>query len=130
MSDLIAALDSALAAAGEDIILRRRIGQPPNQTFVSVTCRARIDGLDTAQSPAGIKLSELTVIMSPRQIDAAQWPGGTIPVPPPFNADPRIPRVNDTDDLVIRGQPPRVITHVDAKLIDGQLVRINLRCVA
>jgi len=51
-------------------------------------------------------------------------------VPPPFNADPRIPRVNDTDDLVIRGQPPRVITHVDAKMIHGELVRINLRCVA
>ena len=130
MSDLVAALDRALVAAGEDIILRRRVGEPPNQTFVSVTCRARIDGLDTIQSPAGIKLSEVAVIMSPSQINAAQWPGGTIPVPPPFDADPRLPRANDTDDLIIRGQRPRVITFVDAKVINGALVRINLRCVA
>jgi hypothetical protein len=36
-SDLIAALDNALARVGEDIILRRVIGTAPNQTTVDVT---------------------------------------------------------------------------------------------
>jgi hypothetical protein len=129
-ASIIAALDNALAASGEDIILRRRVGEKPNVTYVSVTCRARVDGLDTPQAPAGIRLSEFTIIMSPTQINEAQWPGGTIPVPPPFDLDPRIPRMNDTDEVFIRGQAPRVITFSDPKIIGGELVRLNLRCVA
>jgi hypothetical protein len=128
MSDLIAALDAALAAAGEDIVLRRRVGEPPNETHVSVKCRARVDAITSGDSPAGIKLLGYSLILSPTQINQAQWPGGTIPVPPPFDLDPRIPRANDCDDVIMRGERPRVITFSDPKIINGELVRLNLRC--
>lgn len=129
-SPLIAALDQALKLAGEDVILRRRVGEGLNQTYVEVTCRARVNSIDSTQNPAGIRVSEFAIIMSPTQINEAQWPGGTIPVPPPFDLDPRIPRMNDTDDVIIRGQQPRVITFCDPKVIGGELARIELRVVA
>lgn len=127
MSDLIAALDRALASYGEDILLRRRIGEGPDATYQAVTCRARVDRKDMRQSPAGILLAEYTLIMSPTQINTSGWPGampGDLP-----DSDPRIPRENDTDDVIIRGQAPRVITTSDPKVINGELVRINLTCV-
>jgi hypothetical protein len=129
VSDLIAALDNALAEVGEDVILRRRVGEPPNQAFIQVRCRARVDSIDADQQPAGIRISEFSLIMSPTQINDAQWPGGTIPVSPPFDVDPRIPRVNDVDDIILRGVA-RTITYCDPKIIGGELVRINLRVVA
>lgn len=130
MSDLITELDNALADVGEDVTLRRRVGEKPNLIYVSVICRARVDRIDNIQEPAGIRIAEFNIIMSPTQINDAQWPGGTIPVPPPFDVDPRIPRENDTDDLIIRGLPPRVVTVCDPKIVGGELVRLNLRCVA
>src|SRR4051794_18221946 len=102
MSDLIAALDRALSAAGRvDVVLRRRVGEPPTETYVPVTCRARIDRGETSENPAGKRLSLVDVIMSPTQINQAQWPGGT-----PASAaglDPRIPRENDIDELILPG---------------------------
>ncbi|MGJ4888952.1 hypothetical protein ACQR1Y_12200 [Bradyrhizobium sp. HKCCYLRH3099] len=130
MSDLIASLDRALQAAdSEDVVLRRRAGEGDSEIFVSVTCRARIDRGDTSDHPAGKRLSLYKIIMSPTQINQAQWPGGTLPVPPPLDLDPRIPRENDTDDLVFRGMT-RVITRCDPKFVRGELVRIELQCVA
>jgi len=131
MSGLIAALDQALKVGkSEWVWLRRRVGEGPNQTFVQVKCLASVDAIDSTQNPAGIRLSEFSIIMSPTQINEAQWPGGSIPVPPPFDLDPRIPRVNDTDDVIIRGQQPRVITFCDPKIVGGELVRLNLKVVA
>lgn len=130
-ADLIASLDEALATGpSEDVILRRRIGEPPNAAYVSVTCRARVDRIDNIQQPAGIRISEFTLIMSPTQINDAKWPGGTIPVPPPFDLDPRIPRENDTDEILMRGHNPRVIAVCDPKMEGREPVRFNLRVVA
>jgi hypothetical protein len=93
-----------------------------------VTCRARLDGVNSNQDhPAGVRLSEFLLIISPSEINAAQWPGESVPVPASF--DPRIPRANDTEDVMLRGQA-RVITLCDPKVINGELVRIDLRCVA
>lgn len=129
MSDLIAALDSAMADAGEDIILRRTVGQAPNQISIDVTCRARVDAATAEQLAAGIPAAELNVILSPTQINNAQWPGGHVPALPPFNLDQRVPRAGVTDKvlLVTRGEQPRAVTFADPKFVGGELVRINLR---
>jgi hypothetical protein len=126
MSDLIADLDSALAEAGEDIILRRVVGSSPNQVAVDVTCRARVDGASAAQIAAGIPATDFNLILSPSQITAKGWPGGTIPALPPFDLDQRIPRAGITDKVLMRGQPPKDVVFVDPKII-GELVRINMR---
>jgi hypothetical protein len=124
----IAMLDRQLAENGENVILRRRSGEPPDDTYQAVTCRARVDAAETSASPAGIRLSELAIIMSPTQINQAAWPGGVgVSVSSPDQIDLRFPVENDTDDLVIRGKA-RVITFVDAKVMNGVLVRLNLRC--
>jgi hypothetical protein len=125
-SDLIAALDEGLAEAGEDIILRRVIGTAPNQVTVDVTCRSRVDAASAAQIAAGIPASDFTIIISPTQINQAQWPGGTIPALPPFNVDQRVPRPL-TDKVLMRGLAPKDVTFVDAVKIDGEVVRINMR---
>jgi hypothetical protein len=127
VSDLISALDNALAQAGEDIILVRYVGAAPNQTDVRVTCRARVDAATVQQIAAGIPATELNIVMSPTQINNAQWPGGQIPALPPFNLDQRIPRAGTTDKVLMRGQAPRAVTFADPKFIGGELVRINLR---
>jgi hypothetical protein len=116
----IAALDRQLAKHGEDIVLRRRTGEPPGETYSEVTCRARLDSIDNSQAPAGILLSQFSIIVSPTQINAALWPTPD---------EPRIPRENDTDEVVFRSDNGRVITFCDPKFIDGVLVRLNLRCV-
>jgi hypothetical protein len=129
MSGEIAALDNALAQAGEDIILRRVVGTAPNQVNIDVHCRAKVNALTAQQLAAGIPATELNVILSPTQINDTQWPGGHVPALPPFNLDQRVPRAVPTDKvlLVTRGDQPRAITFSDPKFINGELVRINLR---
>jgi hypothetical protein len=126
VSDLIAALDNALAQAGEDIILRRVVGTAPNQVNIDVKCRARVNAATVQQIVAGIPATDLNVIISPSEINAAQWPGGTVPALPPFNLDQRIPRIT-TDKALMRGQQPRAVAFVDPKFINGDLVRIDFR---
>jgi hypothetical protein len=125
MSDLIAALDNALAGYGEDVILRRVVGTGSAVANIDVTCRARVDAMKTGQLEAGINSTDLNIIMSPTQINNAQWPGGTVPLLPPFDVDQRIPRAS-VDKMVVR-KSIRNITFVDAKIIGGELVRIDLR---
>lgn len=126
MSDVIAALDNALAQAGEDIILRRVIGTGSNVTNIDVKCRARVDAMKTEQLVAGINATDLNVILSPTQINNARWPGGHVPLQPPFDVDQRIPRVGGADKMIVR-KVLRAVTFVDAKLINGELVRIDAR---
>jgi hypothetical protein len=81
------------------------------------------------QIAAGIPATEMNVILSPTQINDAQWPGGQVPALPPFNLDQRVPRAGTTDKVILkdRGEPPRAVTRSDPKFINGELVRINLR---
>lgn len=127
MSDLIAALDNALAGHGEDVILRRVVGTGANIANIDVVCRARVDAASTEQIVAGILATDLNIIMSPTQINNAQWPGGSVPQIPPFNVDQRVPRINGPDKVLLRGAAPRTVTFCDPKFINGELVRINLR---
>lgn len=126
-SALIGDLDDALRAVGEDIILRRVVGTAPNQTFIQVRCRAKVSALRDEQISAGITQTDLNFIMSPTQINEAQWPGGTVEQAAPFDQDPRIPRAQ-ADEIICRGKA-RKITDVQAEIVGGELVRINGRMV-
>lgn len=126
MSDVIAALDNALAEAGENFILRRVIGSGATVTNIDVTCRGRIDGVSVTEIAAGINATDLHVIFSPTQINRAQWPGGTVPIPAPFNVDPRVPRENGADKAIIRGRLCQV-AFVKTFWPGGELSRIEMR---
>lgn len=124
-SALIADLDDALRAVGEDVILRRVVGTAPNQTFIPVTCRAKVNALRDEQIAAGITQTEMNFIISPTQINEAQWPGGTLEQQAPFNQDPRVPRPQ-ADQIIARGKI-RTVTFADPVYVSDELVRINGR---
>jgi len=125
---LIAALDGALlSGAHEEVILRRVIGTAPNQINIDVTCIARVDAASVQQIAAGIPATDFNLIMSPTQINEAQWPGGSVPELPPFNLDQKIPRKGPTDKILMRGHPPKAVGRVDAKFYGSEVVRIELR---
>jgi hypothetical protein len=128
MSDLVAALDRALADRGsEDITLRRVVGTAPNQTTADVICRAKVIATGQAPGgPGGVALTNYDVIISPTQIREKQWPGGDMPKVAPFDRDQSIP-MPMTDKILMRGQPPIAITHVDPVFVAGELVRINMK---
>lgn len=126
MSDLIAALDRALAAAGEDIVLRRVVGTAPNVVTADVTCRARVTASNADITPAGVVVTTYEIIISPTQIRSAQWPGGTLPKVAPFDRDQAIPRAM-TDKILLRGQPPIAIVFVDPVFVDNVWVRANIK---
>lgn len=125
---LIAALDDALlGGAHEEVILRRVIGSAPNQVSVDVTCIARADAASVEQIAAGIPATDFNLILSPTQINQAQWPGGSVPALPPFDLDQSVPRVGPTDKVLMRGQAPKAVAWVDAKLVGREVVRIEMR---
>src|SRR5258708_24588455 len=106
MSYLVAALDDALAQAGEDIILRRIVGTAPNQINIDVMCRARVDAATVQEILAGIPATDLHVTMSPTQINNAQWPGGQGPLLPPFQFAPPPPRKKGPAQGLFPGASP------------------------
>jgi hypothetical protein len=129
MSGEIAALDSAFAAHSEEITMRLVIGTGANVVNVDCKCRARVDAVGAEQMLiAGVTATDLNIIISPTQINAAQWPGGQAPQnPPPFNPDPRIPRPNGPYKVIARGAI-RSVAWSDPKFANnGELVRINMR---
>ena len=126
-SDLIAALDNALARVGEDIILRRLFGTLPNQTAADVKCRAKVTAISAEPTIAGIAVTTFEIIISPTQIKNAKWPGGTTPQLPPFDVDQSIPRAGVTDKVLMRGLPPKDVFFVDPVMPDGEVVRINMK---
>lgn len=116
------ALDAALAARGEDIVLRRQIAAGSNVANIDVTCRARIDAVGTDIIEGTVAVTDLKIIMSPTQILAAQWPGGVPEYPVSNASDPRIPRV--TDFVIARGKQ-RQVKMVDPKFTPDWC-RINM----
>lgn len=126
--ECIAALDRALAEAGEDVILRRVVGQQPNVINIDVICRASVRTwrLKEENLVAGIAQAVLIVVISPTQIAAAQWPGGTPIVPgnPGLTLDPSVPR--RTDEIWIGGRK-RSIEAVDAIAVAGVNVRYDMQ---
>lgn len=78
MRSEITDLDEMLAADGERVTLRRRIGT--GSTFVEVTnCLARLSGYQPEQMVGGITQTQSALILSPTAIEAAAtagtWPG-------------------------------------------------------
>lgn len=121
----IAELDKSLAEDGEDIILRRVVGAT-NQAFIDVTCRAFVRGYAANELIGGITQQDSKVILSPTQINAANWPGGQPVSNAQFQADPRIPSKNRGDKCVMGGRV-RNVESATGIPIDGVLVRIEMR---
>jgi hypothetical protein len=126
--ECISALDRALAEVGEDVILRRVVGQAPNVINLDVTCRAVVKTwrLKEENLVAGIAQAVKIVSMSPTQIAQAQWPGG-VPVVqgnPGMVLDASAPRRGD--EMWIGGRL-YAIDAVDAMAVDGVTVRYELQ---
>lgn len=120
-SDLIASLDSALLRAGEDIKLRRSVGVT-NKSSVIVDIRAAVRSPNASELVAGIPEDHLICIFSPTEINAAQWPGGHVPV----TSDVRIPSKALGDDAFIRGKW-RAVEQAQGFYPGGELCRIEMR---
>jgi len=121
--ECIAALDAALEANGEDIVLRRVVGVQPNTLNIDVTCRANVRTwrLKEENLVAGIAQAVDIVVISPTPIARAQWPGG---VPVGQLTDPSVPR--RLDKVIIAGRV-REIDAVEPIRLSGQVVRIELQ---
>lgn len=113
MSDLVDALDAALAARGTDIVLRRVTGTAPSTSNTDVTVRAAVRSYQPQELVNGISQTDGGVIVSPTQILAANWPG-----------DGSLPR--KLDKIVMAGRV-RDIEVVDPIYINDELVRIEMR---
>lgn len=114
-----AALDRALARAGQDIVLRRISGEPPSTTNNDITVRAAVRGIGASRMGGivqelvgGIAQAVLHVIMSPTEITDGNWPG-----------DGSLPRRSDR--AVIAGTVYS-IESVDRIYIGSDLVRIEM----
>lgn len=124
-SDLIAALDDALAQVGEDATLRRVVGQGNNTQNSDVAIRAKFGPVPPEKLVDGITQADFEVILSPTQILAHGWPGGN--TAPPINPNASwLPQVNDKVLRQATGRwhnvkvPPRVLAPT------GEVVRIEL----
>ncbi|OWV67937.1 hypothetical protein ATY76_13505 [Rhizobium sp. R339] len=114
---IIADLDAALLASGEDVILRRK----SNSGNADVGCRARVRGVNAQKVVGTVTQNDLSVVMSPTEILADGWPGGSPPAP--GAVDPRLPRANDF--MVVKGRE-RQVKFSDPIYVAGQWVRCNL----
>jgi hypothetical protein len=121
-AEAIAALDRALGEAGEDVALRRIVGTGANTANVDVTCRALVRSVKPEEIVGTIVQTDQMVILSPSDIDRAQWPGGQ-PDTPGLKPDARIPRVNDK---VVVQSKVRNITLAKPIVMEGVLVRVEL----
>lgn len=120
----ISELDQSLVVDGEDIKLRRVVGSSTAaQQFIDVDVRAHVRGPSESQLIAGLDQNTFVCILSPTQIDRAQWPGGQ---PPTVTDDPRIPSKNRGDKAYVRGRW-RTVQWGQGFYPGGELVRIEMR---
>lgn len=118
----IAALDSGLVAAGEDIRLRLSVGTA-NKVSVEVDCRAAVRSPTTQEVAAGVRQDDLFCILSPSEINRRQWPGGQ---PPSMTDDPRIPKKGGGYSAHVRGRW-REVQWGQGFYPGGELCRIEIR---
>ncbi|MDB5358854.1 MAG: hypothetical protein JWO51_151 [Rhodospirillales bacterium] len=109
-------LDRLLVENGQDVTLSRVVSGATS----SVVCRCRVRGGDTVASDGhfGKAQGEFRLILSPTEINAAGWPGGT----PVGAIDQRVP-VNQ-DHAVINGHV-RTVQVATGFYMDNVLVRIE-----
>lgn len=118
---IVARLDASLTRRGEDVTLRRTFGT--QLIPVDVTVRARMRGYQPNELVGGITQQDQAFILSPTQIDRAQWPGASVvPAGPPV--DQRVPRLNDVL-LTTRGK--LTVLAAAGIYVDGVLVRLEGR---
>lgn len=123
MSDLVAALDEGLLVAGEDVELQRlTLGPGGVQIPFSVTCRATVRSYEPRELVGGIIQGDTRLVLSPTEIERAQWPGpGAVPASP---GDRRVPRKGDR--VVIQGRA-RTVEAATPVYVAGVLVRLELQ---
>lgn len=117
-------LDNGLAEVGEDIRLQRLTTAPGGaQVSFECTCRAVVRGYTPAEivSGSGIIQQDVKVILSPSDIERAQWPGAT---PMPEGVDRRVPVRNDR---IIRQGRTYAVQAAQGIYVGGELVRIELQ---
>lgn len=120
----IADLDNHLSLDGQDIVLRRVKGTSlATQQNVDVTCRAFVRGFAPNELVGSITQQDRKVILSPTQIDEADWPADE--ADSTSLIDPRIPRKNRGDKCIIGGKLYSVEA-AEGILIDDTLIRINM----
>jgi hypothetical protein len=125
MSRHIAALDRSLARAGEPVTIIRITGTN-QQLPTAVDCLAHVR-LEGDQSTVGnVMQRRWSVIISPTEITAAQWPGGQAVGNPPVQTDPRLPRKGDKISI---GGKSMAIERADPVRVNGEVVRINIEAV-
>lgn len=87
MSSLVARLDRQLAAMGETVTVRRRVGTGET-TFADISARARLSGYRGVEAQGDIELRDSKFIMSPSAFDASStWPGAAGGSPYPKRGD-------------------------------------------
>jgi hypothetical protein len=116
-----AALDRALAKAGEDAVLQRLLGE--DLVPVSVTLRASIRDYQPVEIAGGVGLQagDSKLVISTTEIDAAGWPGADPEAQTP--GDPRILR--EGDRIIVEGKTRVVLAGWPAPRIAGELIRIE-----
>ncbi|MGE0417687.1 MAG: hypothetical protein AB7O80_12840 [Acetobacteraceae bacterium] len=118
------ALDRSLALKGESVILRRVVASGTATAAVDAPCLAFVrKGVGQEVSP-GVGQRDYDVILSPTDIERAQWPGGLPVRSPPTETDPRIPV--EGDQLIVQGRA-RLVRLATPTFIAGELVRIDLQ---
>lgn len=105
----IAALDAALAVAGEDVTLQRLASGVTVANTAS--CRAMVRGYKPEELVGAIVQGDTQVILSPTDLTAGNWPANMI--------------VNG-DKVVIQGRR-RNVEAAAPILMTGTLVRIELQ---
>lgn len=121
MSGLIASLDNGLKTAGEAIKLRRSVGVT-NKANIDVDVTAAVRSPTAAEIVGTVQEIDLFCIMSPTQINNAQWPGGHDQT----SLDVRIPSQTLGDTAYVRGRW-RAVQWAQGFYPGGELCRIEMR---
>lgn len=120
---IIADLDDALLASGEDVTLRRITKVGGNPVTKDVVCRAAVRSVSADEIVGTITQNDLRVIISPTQIIAAVWPGADEGTPAGSAVDQRLPRA--TDKFIVQGKERQVKVSKPI-FVGGIWVRCNL----
>lgn len=119
-------LDEMLESDGEDIELRRLVGQ--QLIPIKVICRALVRRRTNKELVGSIVQDDDWIILSPTQIIAKGWPGPWTPSPTESTQNPdrdyRLPKKGDK--AMIDGRA-RNIEIVKPIYIDNELIRIELQ---
>lgn len=126
MGDHRASYDRDLLVNGSWAILRRVVGSKNSQN-IDVKIRANIQPYDASELVGGILMTDSKVIMTPTQIEEAQWPGGHVPALPPYDIPQWVPRIGDF--VIELGRERKVKLVKLFPPVNGEYIRIELTIV-